>query len=97
MTERTVTEAEVVAALEKLGHTAYQLTITANIISELFPELPKVGELVKLWDSGDPSLGFWDTVLGFNDHGHVIIMGEEGDDESWDSHRRQTPAERGEG
>ncbi|MFT5451722.1 MAG: hypothetical protein ACI9N9_001208 [Enterobacterales bacterium] len=96
MTERTVTEAEVIAAMNKHSsrHDAFY---SSNVFDELFPELPKVGELVKLWDSGDPNLGFWDKVLGFNVDGHVIIMGEEGDDESWNSYRRQTPAERGEG
>jgi hypothetical protein len=96
MTERTVTEAEVIAALEKLGHTAYQLTITANIMIELFPELPKVGELILCWDASHPDCKDWRYFDGFNNYGKVNTINYEGGVETFDYYRRQTPAERGE-
>jgi hypothetical protein len=97
MTERTVTEAEVIAALEKLGHTAYQLTITANIISQLFPELPKVGELISVWDKNFTQDGVWHPFVEFIGDGRVIVIGRSGSESAYDNYRRQTPAERGEG
>jgi hypothetical protein len=97
MTERTVTEAEVIAALEKLGHTAYQLTITANIMIELFPELPKVGELILCWDENEPDQKNWCCFVGISNDGRSIAIDHEGDEEPWDNYRRLTPAERGEG
>jgi hypothetical protein len=97
MTERTVTEQQVIAALEKLGHTAYQLTITANIMIELFPKLPKMGELVLTSDKGSTSVGGWLPFVKIRDDGRVIVLDEDGNDELWDNYRSQTPAERGEG
>jgi hypothetical protein len=96
MTERTVTERQVIAALEKLGHTAYQLTITANIISELFPELPKTKELIFVWDNNEKEDGAWFPFVQI-DYGSIIVIDQDGYEESWDNYRRQTPAERGEG
>jgi hypothetical protein len=96
MTERTVTEQQVIDAMNKfasqniLGH--YGI-----IFDELFPELPKANELVLVWDKGSTTVGGWLPFVKIRDDGRVIVLDEDGKDELWDEYRRQTPAERGEG
>jgi hypothetical protein len=96
MTERTVTEQQVLNAMNKRVPQKDMIIIN-EIFDELFPELPKVGELVLTWDKGSDSTGGWFPFVKINDDGRVVVLDYDGDDELWDSYRRQTLAERGEG
>jgi hypothetical protein len=96
MTERTVTEAEVIAAMNKRAPSKDMIIIN-QIFDELFPELPKANELVLIWDKGSTTVGGWFPFVEIRDDGRVIVLDEDGNDELWDNYRRQTPAERGEG
>ena len=95
MTERTVTEQQVINAMDKfasqniLGH--YGI-----LFDELFPELPKAGEIILVWDNDEKQGGEWFSFVKI-DYGSIIVIDRDGDEESWDNYRRQTPAERGEG
>ena len=90
MTERTVTERQVREAMNKSSK--YDC-----IIKELFPELPKAKELIQVSDNCNPTVKDWYPFVGINNDGLVIVLDEDGMEESWDNYRRQTPAERGEG
>ena len=72
-----------------------------ELFEALFPELPKVGELIKPWDGDEePDLTIWRTFHGVTAIGVVQTSYFDGDFESlteWDNYRRQTPAERGQG
>jgi hypothetical protein len=98
MTERTVTEQQVIDAMNKfasqniLGH--YGI-----IFDELFPELPKVGELILVSDGDLDCLNsYWRQFKEF-DNGFVVVNsgGHLEADIICKNYRRQTPAERGEG
>jgi hypothetical protein len=96
MTERTVTEQQVIAAMNK--HISKNKNDSYHVIfDELFPELPKANELVLIWDKGSTTVGGWLPFVKIRDDGRVIVLDEDGKDELWDEYRRQTPAERGEG
>jgi hypothetical protein len=89
MTERTVTEQQVIDALKK--YLSFKDTV-----SELFPELPKEGELILVWHDGHHENAEWykfDKI----DSGLIFVITPYGNRESFDNYRRQTPAERGEG
>ena len=90
MTERTVTEKQIIAAMN--NNCTYK-----DIISELFPERPKGGELILCWDESAPYQKNWCYFVGISNDGRAIAIDDEGDKEPWDNYRRQTPAERGEG
>jgi hypothetical protein len=96
MTERTVTEQQVIDVLNKYGLTTNLKTINL-IFLELFPEQPKLGELVKVWNGGLDGNKGWGIFLYIDKDGQVCTEDECGDEWLWDNYRRQTPAERGEG
>jgi hypothetical protein len=87
VSERTVTERQVREAMNKFSN--YD-----HIIKELFPELPKVGEFILVWDAiGDGS--DWRSFAYMSDD-QIHTLDDEGC--GWENYnyRRQTPAERGE-
>ena len=90
VSERTVTEQQVIDAINK--HSRYK-----DIIKDLFPELPKVGELILCWDDNQDNCKIWCDFNGINNKGKANAIDDEGDEESYDNYRRQTPTERGEG
>jgi hypothetical protein len=99
MTERTVTEQQVRSAF--IDHLLPNQIICFNhVMDELFPELPKAGELILV---SDLDLDFvnpkWRRFKEFDRNGWVVVNNgahlEE--DVIWKNYRRQTPAERGEG
>jgi hypothetical protein len=96
VSERTVTEAEVIAAMNKHSsrHDAFY---SSNVFDELFPELPKYKELIQVSDNCEPTVKDWYPFVGINHCGRVIVLDDDGNDELWDNYRRQTPAEKGEG
>jgi hypothetical protein len=96
MTERTVTEQQVIDAMNKYG-SQEPIGHFEFIYDELFPELPKENELVLIWDKGSTTVGGWLPFVKIRDDGRVIVLDQDGNDELWDEYRRQTPAERGEG
>ncbi len=99
MTERTVTEQQVINAMNKCVPLDERIALNM-IFDELFPELPKVGELILV---SDLDLDFvnpkWRRFKEFDRNGWVVVNNgahlEE--DVIWKNYRRQTPAERGEG
>jgi hypothetical protein len=101
MTERTVTEQQVIKAManafkERLGAQCLQHSLTTGLLKELFPELPEVGEVVLVWDNGvKGSQGEWFPFVEL-DNGVVMVTDRDGDKESWDNYRRQTEIEKGE-
>jgi hypothetical protein len=99
MTERTVTEAEVIAAMNK--HISKNKNDSYHVIfDELFPELPKVGELILVWDKekNDNKHEDWLHFHRINELGNVVTMcPSSAIIHVWQHYRRQTPAERGEG
>jgi hypothetical protein len=103
MTERKVTEKQISLAIDKhlincgpLKH-KNDLLQYRHFIDELFPELPKVGELILCWDKNEPDQKNWCYFVGISNDGRAIAIDHEGDEEPCDNYRRQTPAERGEG
>jgi hypothetical protein len=96
MTERTVTEQQVIDAMDKfasqniLGH--YGI-----IYDELFPELPKFNELIFVWDGNSKEGNTLRPFHHFNNEGRAVVSFLDGSLCEWDNYRRQTPAERGEG
>jgi hypothetical protein len=95
MAERTVTEQQVIDAMNKYG-SQEPIGHFEFIYDELFPELPKAGELVFVWDNGEIGRGGWFPFVEL-DCGVVMVTDLFGDKESWDNYRRQTPSEKGEG
>jgi hypothetical protein len=100
MTERTVTEQQVIKAManafkERLGAQCLQHSLTAGLLKELFPELPEAGEVVLVWDIGENSRGEWFPFVEL-DRGVVMVTDSDGDIASWDFYRRQTAIEKGE-
>jgi hypothetical protein len=96
MTERTVTEQQVIDAMNKYG-SQEPIGHFEFIYDELFPSLPKLGELVKVWNGGLDGNKEWGIFLYIDKDGQVCTEDECGDEWLWDNYRRQTPAERGEG
>jgi hypothetical protein len=96
MTERTVTEQEVIDAFNMAVPLDERMSL-GLIFNKLFPELPKANELVLIWDKGSDSVGGWFPFVKIRDDGRVIVLDYDGNEELWDNYRRQTPAERGEG
>jgi hypothetical protein len=99
MTERTVTEQQVIDAMNKfapetsLGH--YGI-----LFDELFPELPNQGELILVWDKekNDNNHQDWLHFHRINELGNVVTMcPSSAIIHVWQHYRRQTPSERGEG
>jgi hypothetical protein len=100
MTERTVTEKQVIDAMTKHPFTTKYTRHGSRFIDELFPEppeLPKYKELIQVSDNCEPTVKDWYPFVGINHCGRVIVLDDDGNDELWDNYRRQTPAERGEG
>jgi hypothetical protein len=100
MSERTVTEQQVIKAIanafkERLGAQCLQHSLTTGLLKELFPELPEVGELVLVWDDDQKSCGNWFHFIEI-DCGVIMVTDHDGDKESWDNYRRQTAIEKGE-
>jgi hypothetical protein len=95
MTERTVTEQQVINAMNKRAPSKDMIIIN-QIFDELFPELPKLGELILAWDNNQPELPGWYEFSEFAD-GNIGVINYDGDRLYFDNYRRQTPAERGEG
>jgi hypothetical protein len=99
MTERTVTEQQVIDAMNKYG-SQEPIGHFAFIYDELFPELPKVGELILVWDKEKNNNNHedWLHFHRINEFGHVVTMcPSSAIIHIWKHYRRQTPAERGEG
>jgi hypothetical protein len=99
MTERTVTEQQVIDAMNKfapdtsLGH--YGI-----LFDELFPELPAHNELILVWvDEELPeNIDRWYKFEAFRSDGSVDVRHPTTNYRcNFDNYRRQTPAERGEG
>jgi hypothetical protein len=96
MTERTVTEQEVIAALNKHA-AAFTIPDYTLVFNELFPKPPKNEEIIQVWDNDLIVIKGWYPFVGIHTDGRIIVLDEDGNDELWDNYRRQTPAERGEG
>ncbi|MFT5452866.1 MAG: hypothetical protein ACI9N9_002364 [Enterobacterales bacterium] len=97
MAERTVTEQEVIAALNKHA-AAWTIPDYALVFNELFPELPKANELILVWDNPcQESEGTWLPFHSLTDEDRVYVLYNDGRVVGFDNYRRQTPAERGEG
>jgi hypothetical protein len=101
MTERTVTEQQVIKAIanafkESLGEQCLQHSLTTGLLKELFPELPEVGELIRAFDSIAQD-GVWEKFLHFTAAGAVCTYEGSVDNKSIrNRYRRQTAIERGE-
>jgi hypothetical protein len=97
MTERTVTEQQVINALAKHGYNSIHNPMSQHLMSELFPKPPKNEEIIQVWDNDLIVIKGWYPFVGIHTDGRIIVLDEDGNDELWDNYRRQTPAERGEG
>jgi hypothetical protein len=98
MTERTVTEQQVIDAMNKRAPSKDMIIIN-QIFDELFPELPKVGELILCWNGEqNDNEQHWLPFIKLTDCGYVIAkLYNSGIIYNFEHYRRQTPAERGEG
>jgi hypothetical protein len=99
VTERTVTEQQVIDAMNKHSsrHDAFY---SSNVFDELFPELPNQGELILVWDKekNDNNHQDWLHFHRINELGNVVTMcPSSAIIHVWQHYRRQTPSERGEG
>ena len=93
MSERTVTEQQVIDAMNK--YVSLQKKALFNELFEaLFPEQPKVGELILVWDAIGDGLEW--RSFAYMSGNEIHTLDEEGC--GWENYnyRRQTPAERGE-
>jgi hypothetical protein len=93
MTERTITEQQVIDALKK------RLSFK-DTVSSLFPELPKHNELILVWVDEDipEKIDRWYKFEAFRSDGSVDVRHPTTNYRyNFDNYRRQTPAERGEG
>jgi hypothetical protein len=100
MTERTVTEQQVINALAKHGYNSIHNPMSQHLMSELFPELPAHKELVKVWNEDvEPEENeCWRKFRKISDSGNPLVYyGERCHPIEWNNYRRQTQAERGEG
>jgi hypothetical protein len=99
MTERTVTEQQVIDVLNKRAPSKDMIIIN-EIFDELFPELPNHKELVKVWnDDKEPIANvLWRPFKEMSSNRRAITYFSQGSmGVEWENFRRQTPAERGEG
>jgi hypothetical protein len=99
MTERTVTEQQVVDVFN-IAVPLDQRIFLNLIFSELFPELPAHNELVKVWNNDEllENNNQWYLFQKLNSDGSVHVRYPTTTDRyDFDNYRRQTPAERGEG
>jgi len=99
MSERTVTEQQVIAAFNK--HCPNLIPQYRIIFNDLFPEMeapepPKVNEIIFVWDSVFAENGEWRPFLKFYNDDRIIVIDVDGEEEFWNNYRRQTPTERGE-
>jgi hypothetical protein len=89
MTERTVTEQQVIDAMNKHSN-------LSNVYSELFPaDSPKVGELI-FGLYRNPAFGEWGPFIRFASDGGVVIRNGLDGETYYDNYRQLTPDERGE-
>jgi hypothetical protein len=97
MTERTVTEQQVIDAFNMAVPLDERMSL-GLIFNKLFPELPKRGELIKPWDHKlEPDIHRWRPFHGISENGNVQTLSDIDCVVEWLYYRRQTPAERGEG
>jgi hypothetical protein len=99
MTERTVTEQQVIDAMNKYG-SQEPIGHFEFIYDELFPELPAHNELIKVWNGQiEPKEDeVWRRFRKISVDGYPLTyFGTEYHGVAWINYRRQTPAERGEG
>jgi hypothetical protein len=100
MTERTVTEQQVIKAIanafkERLGAQCLQHSLTTGLLKELFPESPEVGEIILGISLLSGQTG-WGRFLHFTDDGAVCTHDGNSTKTIWSKYRRQTATERGE-
>jgi hypothetical protein len=100
MTERTVTEQQVIKAManafkERLGAQCLQHSLTTGLLKELFPEPPQVGEIILGISLLSGQTG-WGRFLHFTDDGAVCTHDGNSTKTIWSKYRRQTGIERGE-
>jgi hypothetical protein len=95
MTERTVTEKQVISALAKLGYNSIHNPLTNDLLRELFPESPEVGEIILGISLLSGQTG-WGRFLHFTDDGAVCTHDGNSTKTIWSKYRRQTAMERGE-
>jgi hypothetical protein len=99
MTERTVTEQQVIDAMNKFAPET-SLAHYGILFDELFPDLPKVGELIDVNDTVNPMpYSNWRPFHHIGYDGRVFTGSiPDGTLVGWQkTYRRQTPTERGEG
>jgi hypothetical protein len=95
MTERTVTEHKVISALAKLGYNSIHNPLVDDLLKELFPESPEVGEIILGISLLSGQTG-WGRFLHFTDDGGVCTHDGNNTKTIWSKYRRQTGIERGE-
>ena len=97
MSERTVTECEVIAAFNKHGKQVNS-DLFNILIQDLFPAPqvpPQAGEIIRVWDDGD-SYSF-KRFSHFDSNGLVVVLAtRHGGTVTYGNYRRMTPTERGE-
>jgi len=92
---RMVTEEAIRSTLQRI--TPDELMVQ-KVVDELFPEpAPKVGEIIQVWDSVYHGHKVWLSFVTFNIKGEAVVTTHDGKKKEYDTYRRQTPAERGEG
>ena len=95
MKEKRITQQELYDVFDKHFHTipnVYQI-----MIGELFPEPPKVGELIYAYSNNDSNPdGKWGEFLRFEGDTDIVIGSREEGVTYHKKYRRQTPLERGE-
>jgi hypothetical protein len=98
MTERTVTEQQVIDAFNMAVPLDERMSL-GLIFNKLFPEPPKVGELILVSDGDLDCLNsYWRQFKEFDNVFVVVNSGGHLEaDIIWKNYRRQTPAEKGEG
>jgi hypothetical protein len=94
MAERTVTEQQVIDAFNMAVPLDERMSL-GLIFNKLFPELPKEGELVLVWDE-IPEGSDWQTVISISGN-EIETLSFDGEHYKSCNYRRQTPAEKGEG
>jgi hypothetical protein len=95
MTERTVTQQQVINAMARLGSNPFQIARNTVLLKELFPEPPEVGEIILGISLLSGQTG-WGRFLHFTDEGGVCTHDGNSTKTIWSRYRRQTAIERGE-
>lgn len=94
MEEQRITQQELHDVFHK--HFASFPNLYRLMINELFPERPKLGEIIRVWDDDENSYSFRELAC-FNSDGTVVCSLIGGTlTMPYKNYRRQTPAERGE-